>query len=72
MPRQKSLNRTMQYGNFRLAMLSFSYYFCLNRTMQYGNALEQSSTLLAVVGLNRTMQYGNNYAVSDVSVNNSV
>ena len=58
-PLQHSLNRTMQYGNYRQAKSSQGYYPGLNRTMQYGNAKFSRRKKKKQRRLNRTMQYGN-------------
>ena len=55
----KSLNRTMQYGN-SVPFFIFATAACgLNRTMQYGNDGWTQQLEAKGEGLNRTMQYGN-------------
>ncbi len=55
----KSLNRTMQYGNFQLRFLRYLIPQSLNRTMQYGNMMYHQRKEKQIFCLNRTMQYGN-------------
>ena len=55
----KSLNRTMQYGNYTIGEQEAVFEYSLNRTMQYGNNKKPINKTTMEKSLNRTMQYGN-------------
>ena len=57
--KEKSLNRTMQYGNHSAFFVILCGFIGLNRTMQYGNPLIYGILDTPPESLNRTMQYGN-------------